>query len=58
MVYSVTRVQKTSSRISVKPAVDVVVIDRYRQANLGKEAQLVWPGLLCRLDRTDPSWRE
>lgn len=58
MVYSVTSVQKASSRISVKPAVEAVVIDQYRQANLGKGAQLIWLGLLCWLDRTDPSWRE
>ncbi|MFK0571809.1 class II aldolase/adducin family protein [Endozoicomonas sp.] len=44
--------------VSVKPEVIAVVMDQYRQANLGKGAQLEWPGLLRRLDRIDPSWRE
>ena len=47
-----------SNRISIKPEVEIAVVDQYREASLGEGAQLIWPGLLRRLDRIDRSWRE
>ena len=47
-----------SELVTIKPEVEAVVMEQYRQANLGKGAQLVWPGLLRKLDRSDRSWRE
>ncbi|WP_419533497.1 class II aldolase/adducin family protein [Endozoicomonas sp.] len=47
-----------SETVTIKPEVQMAVIEQYWQANLGKGAQLAWPGLLRKLDRIDPTWRE
>ncbi|WP_419833355.1 class II aldolase/adducin family protein [Endozoicomonas atrinae] len=44
--------------VQIQPEVEQVVINQYQEANLGRGAELSWPGLLRRLDRIDPSWRE
>ena len=44
--------------VRIQPEVEQVVINQYQEANLGRGAELSWPGLLRRLDRIDPSWRE
>jgi ribulose-5-phosphate 4-epimerase/fuculose-1-phosphate aldolase len=43
--------------VSIDAAIIATAREQARAVSVGKGSQLVWPGLLRRLDRRDPSWR-